>query len=59
MHVFPDQFNVPLKTNILLAECLLVDFVYEQANLEGISCSLADTNDILKNLKSPATIKKA
>ena len=57
MHVFSDQFNVPLTTNILLAKRLLVDSVYEQANLEGISCTFADTNDILQNIKSPSTIK--
>lgn len=57
MYTYSDKYNVPLKTNILLAKRLLVDSVYEQANLEGISCTFADTNDILQNIKSPSTIK--
>ncbi|MBR1508406.1 MAG: Fic family protein [Eubacterium sp.] len=57
-----DRFNMTIEDNIFTAKRLLVDSVYQQANLEGIAVTYAQTQDILNNVNvsnlSPKDISK-
>lgn len=45
-----DKFCMPVEENIFIAKRLLVDSIYQQANLEGIAATYAQTIDILNNV---------
>lgn len=60
--VLPNKYAMSLEENIFIAKRILVDSVYQQANLEGIGVTFADTQDILNNINvgtlSPTEISK-
>ena len=45
-----DRYNMSIDKNIFLAKRILVDSIYQQANLEGIAVTYAQTHDILNNV---------
>lgn len=49
-----DRFQMSQEENIFIAKRLLVDSVYQQANLEGIAVTFAQTQDILNNVNVDA-----
>ena len=57
-----DKYNMDIDKNIFLAKRTLVDSIYQQANLEGIAVTYAQTQDILNNVNvnnlSPNEISK-
>ncbi len=57
-----NRFNMTLEDNIFTAKRLLVDSIYQQANLEGIAVTFAETQDIINNVNvdslSPKDISK-
>ena len=48
--IIKDIYNMTQEENIFCAKRILVDSVYQQANLEGIGVTFADTQDILNNV---------
>ncbi len=50
----PNKYEMPKEENIFIAKRVLVDSVYQQANLEGIGVTFADTQDILNNVNVPS-----
>lgn len=58
----PNKFNMSCDENVFIAKRLLVDSVYQQANLEGIATTYAQTVDILNNINvdslTPTDISK-
>ena len=62
MYIIKDKYNIDREKNIFLAKRILVDSVYQQANLEGIAVTFAQTQDILNNVNvdtlSPKDISK-
>ena len=62
MYIIKDKYNMDREKNIFLAKRILVDSVYQQANLEGIAVTFAQTQDILNNVNvdtlSPKDISK-
>ncbi len=57
-----NKFCMTQEDNIFMAKRLLVDSVYQQANLEGIAVTFAETQDILNNVNvehlSPNEVSK-
>lgn len=57
-----DRFRMTKENNILMAKRILADSVYQQANLEGIGVTFAQTQDILNNVNvaslSPTEVSK-
>ena len=57
-----DKYAMSQEENIFCAKRILVDSVYQQANLEGIGVTFADTQDILNdvnvNYLTPTEISK-
>lgn len=57
-----DRFKMSREENIMMAKRILVDSVYQQANLEGIAVTFAQTQDILNNVNvsslTPTEINK-
>lgn len=45
-----NKYTMSKEENIFVAKRILVDSVYQQANLEGIGVTFADTQDILNNV---------
>lgn len=60
--ILSNKYEMSLEENIFIAKRILVDSVYQQANLEGIGVTFADTQDILNNINvgtlSPTEISK-
>lgn len=60
--VIPDKFNISYDENVFIAKRLLVDSIYQQANLEGIATTYAQTVDILNDINvdslTPTDISK-
>lgn len=52
-----DKYKLPVDINIVMAKRLLVDSIYEQANLEGITCTFADTAEIIENIRCPENLR--
>lgn len=48
--IIKDIYDMTQEENIFCAKRILVDSVYQQANLEGIGVTYADTQDILNNV---------
>ena len=48
--IIRDIYNMTQEENIFCAKRVLVDSVYKQANLEGISITYAQTEDILNDV---------
>ena len=48
--VLSNKYKMSQEENIFIAKRILVDSVYQQANLEGIGVTFADTQDILNNV---------
>lgn len=57
-----DKYTMSKEENIFIAKRILVDSVYQQANLEGIGVTFAETQDILNNVNvaslTPAEVSK-
>ena len=57
-----DIYDMTLEENIFCAKRILIDSIYQQANLEGIGVTFADTQDIINNVNvdsiSPKDISK-
>lgn len=57
-----DRFKMSREENVMMAKRILVDSIYQQANLEGIAVTFAQTQDILNNvnvsLLTPIEINK-
>lgn len=49
-----NRYQMSQEENIFIAKRLLVDSVYQQANLEGIAVTFAQTQDILNNVNVDA-----
>lgn len=47
---FADKYNMSKEDNIFQAKRILVDSIYQEANLEGIAITFAETEDILNNV---------
>ena len=45
-----DIYNMTLEENIFCAKRILIDSIYQQANLEGIGVTFAETQDIINNV---------
>lgn len=62
IHMISDRFNMTKEENIFQAKRILVDSIYQEANLEGIAVTFADTEDIINNVNvnsiSPKDISK-
>lgn len=60
--ILPNKYKMSHEENIFIAKRILVDSVYQQANLEGIGVTFADTQDILNNVNvgtlTPTEISK-
>lgn len=48
-----DKYEMSQEENIFCAKRILVDSVYQQANLEGIGVTFAQTQDIINNVNVP------
>ena len=48
--IIKDIYAMTQEENVFCAKRILVDSVYQQANLEGIGVTFADTQDILNNV---------
>lgn len=57
-----DIYNMTVEENIFCAKRILIDSIYQQANLEGIGVTFAETQDIINNVNvdsiSPKDISK-
>lgn len=57
-----DIYDMTLEENIFCAKRILIDSIYQQANLEGIEVTFAETQDIINNVNvdsiSPKDISK-
>ena len=45
-----NRYQMTVEDNIFFARRIIVDSIYQQANLEGIAVTFAQTQDILNNL---------
>lgn len=45
-----DIYNMTLEENVFCAKRILIDSIYQQANLEGIGVTFAETQDIINNV---------